>query len=180
MVAEKFNLVVEAQDQYDTVTYNSGKIKRYFNPNTDTYRVWEGKTKVLWQDIDYHALMDNVNADVGKLVLLLRYLHNKNYLITKQKTPVFNNKQIAELLNSNISNSSTRIFIKKLYDKQIIRKDNITKRIYINPVVSMKTCWLDINCYRIFRDEMLPVLTPRQIKNLDKHVLESFGTLKNE
>ena len=169
------------RDEFDTVIYSNQKVKRYWNPLTNLYSIWEAKDKLLlWRDVDYFYLMDKNDAYYGRFMRLIRFMNHENYLRTIAGETVYTNKDLLELLELQPNNRTAQKFIQFLYSKSIIRKDPLHKRVYVNPCYAMTQTKIHIDCYRVFREELIPKLTNRAIGNLEKHLKHLYAkTYKN-
>lgn len=159
-------------DKYDSVTYARGNNKKYWFPNQLNYRFWEGCSRyMLWVNIDYTKLLNNYNRDFPKLFLLIQCINDKNMIVNSHGIPVYTTKEMSELINLSY-NRTAKQFFKELFDKKILKKDKEKKLIYLSPFVSMKINKIYIGCYKIFREELLPVLTDKQKSDLEKRLKE--------
>lgn len=163
-------------DEYDSVVFNNKVKVQYWNPKTEKYLYGVKKSmSIIWYEMDYYSLMDNSFADVGKLFKLMQCINTKNVIVDKKNKPVQTHKDIAKLLNLNYNSSSTRDFIRSLFTKNIIKKDIKNKQIFLNPLVSLIEPKIHIDCYRMFREELKPLLTDKQRNDLERHYQELFG-----
>lgn len=93
-------------------------------------------------------------------------------------------KELAELLHLNYENGRTRERIKKLFDIGLVF-ESTTKindnrpfhTYYLNPLIGMRNKGISLDCYVHFRELLQCKLSERAIKNLDRHVLESYSTI---
>lgn len=190
MSDEKFLISTPLDDECDTVTYAQGKHKKYYDPDSKRYRIMDNKkyTK-LWNDVDYYALAEG-DKDVMSAILIL--LANMNYdsAITrydkhyKIRVQIRSREELAELLHMNYNSGWQRQKLAKLFKIGLIFEATITLNggkpfhtYYLNPLIGMRNKGISLDCYVHFREFLKDTLSERAIKNLDKHVIESYNVI---
>ena len=136
----------------------------YYDPKTKTYLLSNRtSTTQIFKKLDYLELLDNKYADLGKLFILFQNVDSEGTIKQKKKQ-----SDLAKMLKLDINSGQTRDFFKMLQEKDIIRKDPITKKYFMNPLLARDTYRIHINCYRVFRDILVFHFTNIQIRNLDE------------
>lgn len=184
---EQFYFINQIDNEKDTVTYGRGKSKDYWEPDTKRYRLWDGRNKSMtWHKFDYAGLMDNKMGDVGRLLLIMQSIDYDNLICIYDKTirkfrPIRNKEELINVVNLSPNSSQSRAFVKRLFDKDIVKKMVIVpntkeqekiERYFLNPLITMREKGISIMCYKLFREHIIPFIPQRAIENLDKHLLE--------
>lgn len=183
------NNITNTYDEYDSVCYGQGKVKKYWNPKTKVYKVWESKTQTaLYRDTDYKALMDGKYNDIGRLTILMQHIDNDNCLCYKHRgkwLPVNCESQLMDLID--LKPRAWISFKKKLDDKDILKYVTIDNpdgtqwhRYYINPLCTMRDRGISITCYKLFKESLDPLLPAQARINLERHLAEEEGIIEQE
>lgn len=183
------NNVTNTYDEYDSVCYGQGKVKKYWNPRTKVYKVWEAKTQTaLYRDTDYKELMDGKWADIGRLTILMQHIDNDNCLCYKYKNkwlPINCESQLRELID--LKPRAWISFKSKLDAKDILKYVTIDNpdgtqwhRYYINPLCTMRDRGISITCYKLFKESLDPLLPAQARINLERHLAEEEGIIEPE
>jgi len=178
-------------DKYDTNYYGNGKYKRYYNPDTKRYRIFDNRNYTkIWMEFDYYKYTGGNVYIMSALLILLSNINGDSIVTrkdkhTRKRLAIGSKKELAELLHINYNSGSGREKLKKLFDLNILFEAKITvnkdiklSRFYLNPLIGMQNQGISLDCYMNFRDVIKPELTARSIENLDNHVIEEYETFK--
>jgi hypothetical protein len=185
----KNKYTIQQYDDYDSVRYGQHKIKKYWNPKTKTYRVFDAKTRsAIWRDVDYEQMMDGKWQDMGRLLKLMQSCDRDNMLCVidsnrhNKLVPINSEQQLMIVLD--LKKRSWLDFKKKLDKADILKYITIKNadgttymRYYINPLVTMRDKGISIQCYKLFKESLDNVLSPKAIEDLNKHLLEENGII---
>lgn len=178
--------VTYVQDnQRDAVRY-SNQID-YWDAETQSYLVWaRKKCSKIWHNVGYRELMDGSVVDAGRLLMIMEAVEPDNAISlydkhTHKRRLATKWADIATLLD--ISGGTWKRFAKKLRDKNIIREITIKgingepdyTHYYVNPLITMGSGKLSLQCYKLFQAELDKVLPQRAIMDLQRHWAEERG-----
>lgn len=190
MADEKFSITTPLDNEYDTVTYANGKHKKYYNPNTKRYKIMDNRSYTkLWNNVDYYELAEGDRDIMSALLILLANINYDSAIVRydkhlKTRVQIRSRKELAELLHLDYSSGWQRQKLAKLFDIGLIF-ENTTKMnkgksfhtYYLNPLIGMRNKGISLDCYVHFRELLQYTLTERAIRNLDRHVLESYSVI---
>lgn len=183
--------VTYVQDnQRDAVRY-SNQID-YWDPETQSYLVWaRKKCSKIWHNVGYRELMDGSVVDAGRLLMIMEAVEPDNAISlydkhTHKRRLATKWADIATLLD--ISGGTWKRFAKKLRSKNIIREITIKgingepdyTHYYINPLITMGSGKLSLQCYKLFQPELDKVLPARAVADLQRHWAEERGDYEPE
>lgn len=168
---------------YDAIFTWDGKRISYYDPVRKQYRHWSRRgCSKLWKNIDYfHDICKGNKIYLANLTILMNNVDMDNAVCYRKGElllPINSESQLMELLE--IKKRTWVEFKKFLNDNHVligtdIKTDSMTyHRFYVNPLYTMGY-GISIHCYRLFREYLIPHLTDRAIKNLDKHLLEEYS-----
>lgn len=184
---QQFNYSMPIDDDRDTVVYGKEKHKHYWKPETKHYRLFEGRSKsMIWHKFNYKALMDGKMADIGRLLLIMQQVDADNMICTYDKKirkirPIRNKEELTLVAGYEAVNGRSREFLKRLFSKDIVKKlivipntqeQKKIERYFLNPLITMQDKGISLMCYKLFREQLVPVIGERAVANLDKHLLE--------
>jgi hypothetical protein len=191
MAGDTHKITTVMDDPYNTVWYGNGKFKRYYNPDTKHYRIFDNKSYTkLWTDFDYYKYTEGNVYIMSALLILLSNINGDSIVTrkdkhTRKRLAVNSKKELAELLHINYNSGSGREKLKALFDLNVLFEAKITvnkdlklSRFYLNPLIGMQNQGVSLDCYMNFRDIIKPELTARAVENLDNHVIEEYDTIK--
>ena len=159
----------------------------YWDPDQKSYYIFgQRKCSTLWHSVDYRSLMGTY-ADMGKLMELMAHADKDNliYMIdrhTHERRAVTNWTDIRELLDL-AQGPAWRRFVKKLKDLAIVREIIIKgvngspdyKHYYVNPLITMGSRKISLQCYKLFQPELDKVLPARAVADLQRHWAQECG-----
>lgn len=190
MSNDKFLVSTPLEDEYDTVTYAEGKHKKYYDPDSKRYRIMDNKAYTkLWNDVDYYALAEGDKDVMSALLILLANINYDSAIVRYDKhhrtrLQIRSRKELAELLHLDYSSGWQRQKLAKLFNIGLIfettaKIDNSKTfhTYYLNPLIGMRNKGISLDCYVHFRELLQCRLSEKAIKNLDRHVLESYSVI---
>ena len=187
---ERFLVSTPLDDECDTVTYAQGKHKKYYDPDSKRYRIMDNKeyTK-LWNDVDYYKLAEGDKDIMCALLILLSNINYDSAVVRYDKhfrtrIQIRSRKELAELLHIDYSSGWQRQKLAKLFKIGLIFETTAKldggksfHTYYLNPLIGMRNKGISLDCYVHFRELLQCKLSKRAIKNLDRHVLESYSAI---
>ena len=170
----------------EDITMGSEKITK--KQKAQDYRFWNGKkyrirtgtnSARLFTPGDHFApelceTLDWNPTQIGYVIMIIRNMDRNNmimYYDRHTKTAIPANKELLYKFFSKNPNSAWRA-VKPLLEKGIIRewtskwKGGKTERYYINPLYTMRDSGITLDLYKLFKEELDPVLTDRAKKDL--------------
>lgn len=121
---------------------------------------------------DLFDVLENDPTDIGRMMLIIRYIDSSNMIIYKDKHTRNGAPANKEYLfkMTGLKPDRARKFVKKMADKGIIKEwkcDSVSKY-YINPIYTMADRGITLDVYKLFKEEIDPILTPKAIDDLAK------------
>lgn len=172
----------------DEIILSNGNIINLWNEDTLTLKTWVNKKSTkMWLNVNYlDDWCDGNESLFAKLMILVNHTDIDNIIVNRRGNhyiPISSEKELMDLL---MVKKTKWYEIKKFLDKKNILayceikfKNEIYHRYYINPLVTLHSKGLSLNCYKLFREFLLPYLTERTQRTLDEHLTEHYTTEDN-
>lgn len=157
---------------------NDYKEFKFWNPEKKEYRVFTRNAFQKRFTAKGRDIMDVLesDADIGKMHRLMRYIDNENMIMYSnydKKSAIPANK---ELMLKIIGGHEKRVeeFLRKIMKLGIVQELRFLydgypyTRYYVSPVFTISSTGISLNLYKLFREQLLPYLTPQAIIDLEK------------
>lgn len=173
----------------DEIVLADGTKFTSWNEDTKTYKLWvRRKSSRVWLDTNYlDDWCDGNESLFAKLMILVSHTDVDNIIVKRSGShyiPISKEDELMELLRVK---RSKWFEVKKFLNKKKILVygelklgDEIYRRYYINPLITLHSKGLSLTCYKLFREYLLQYLTERAQYLLDAHLTEHFTTVENK